>query len=199
MNASQSSQMPRPAKPSDADAMAQLVNMAGEGLPYYLWEKMAGDGESPWDIGRARARRDEGAFSWRNTHVIECDDRVVAALVGYPLADSPEPVDYASMPPLFAPMQELEDQAPGTWYVNVLATLPEYRGRGLGSRLLTLSQDLAVRDGSVGLSIIVSSGNPEAMRLYVRHGYREQDRRPMFKESWANPGNEWILLTRPSP
>lgn len=68
----------RPATPDDADALAQLVNLAGEGLPLHLWERMAAPGQSPWDVGRARARRDTGGFSWRNATVREAKGRVVA-------------------------------------------------------------------------------------------------------------------------
>ena len=32
---------------------------------------------------------------------------------------------------MFVPLQELENLAPGTWYVNVLAVRPEFRGLGL--------------------------------------------------------------------
>ena len=31
----------RRATPEDAAALAELVNFAGEGLPFYLWDKMA--------------------------------------------------------------------------------------------------------------------------------------------------------------
>ena len=124
----------RRATPDDAPALAELINYAGEGLPLYLWDKMAEAGESAWEVGRRRARRETGSFSYRNAVVAEVDGRVVASLVGYPLPESPEPIDYASMPPMFVPLQELENLAPGTWYVNVLAACPQYRGRGSGER-----------------------------------------------------------------
>jgi ribosomal protein S18 acetylase RimI-like enzyme len=130
----------RRARPDDAPALAELVNFAGEGLPLYLWAKMAGPGESPWDVGRRRAMRTDGSFSYRNAIVAEADGRVVASLVGYPLPERPEPVDHAALPPMFLPLQELENLAPGTWYVNVLATFPAYRGRGYGARLLRLAE-----------------------------------------------------------
>ncbi|HEX6094114.1 MAG TPA: hypothetical protein VFZ07_12215, partial [Dongiaceae bacterium] len=56
----------RPAVIEDAPILAELVNYAGEGLPLYLWGKMAAAGESAWDVGRRRAARDEGSFSYRN-------------------------------------------------------------------------------------------------------------------------------------
>jgi hypothetical protein len=37
------------------------------------------------------------------------------------------------MPAMFVPLQELENLAPGTWYVNVLAAYPEHRSQGHGT------------------------------------------------------------------
>lgn len=186
----------RRATPEDAVAMAELVNIAGEGLPLYLWTGMAESGESPWDIGQRRARRDSGSFSYRNTVVRQDNDKVVSALIGYPLPDTPEPINYDDMPKMFVPMQELENLVPGTWYVNVLATYPEFRGKGFGSDLLSIAARLAADTGRSGLSIIVSDANTGARRLYERSGYEELAARPMVKESWENAGENWVLLAR---
>lgn len=180
----------------DADAMAELVNMAGEGMPLYLWEKMAEAEESAWDVGHSRARRESGGFSYRNTVIGEQDGQVISALIGYPLADEVEPVNYDELPEMFVPLQQLEDLAPATWYVNVLATYPEHRGKGHGAELLTIAERLATDSGKRGLSIIVSDGNPGARRLYERCGYRERATRPMVKEDWQNPGENWVLLVK---
>ena len=170
--------------------MAELVNCAGEGLPLYLWGNMAEPGESAWEVGRRRAQREAGSFSYRNAVVVEADGRVVAALVGYPLPDAPEPIDYDRMPALFVPLQELENLAPRTWYVNVLATYAAYRGRGYGTRLLGIADQLAAATGRTGLSIIVSDANAGARRLYERCGYAEVAVRPMVKERWDESGRE---------
>ena len=45
----------RAATPADAFALAELVNYAGDGLPLYLWGKLAGADETAWDVGRRRA------------------------------------------------------------------------------------------------------------------------------------------------
>jgi ribosomal protein S18 acetylase RimI-like enzyme len=186
----------RRATPDDAEALAELVNFAGEGLPLYLWERMAEPGESAWEVGRRRARREEGSFSWRNAVVAAPAERPIACLIGYPLPDAPEPIDHDRMPAMFVPLQELENLAPGTWYVNVLATYPEHRGRGWGTRLLRLAQALAAASGRPVTSVIVSDANTRAMRLYERTGYRERATRPMVKDEWANAGERWVLLTK---
>lgn len=186
----------RPATPDDAAALAELVNFAGEGMPLYLWTGMAGPSESPWAVGRQRALRDSGGFSYRNAVVRDDDGRVVAALIGYPLPDEPEPVDYGDMPPMFVPLQQLEDLVPATWYVNVLATYPEQRGRGYGAELLAIAERLAAETGKQGLSIIVSDANAGARRLYERCGYAEVATRPMVKNGWDNRGDHWVLLKK---
>jgi len=188
----------RNATRDDATELAELVNMAGEGMPVYLWQQLATDGQSPWDVGRERARREQGGFSFRNTIVREENGRAVASLVGYPLAETPEPVD-SDTQPMFVPLLELENLAPGTWYVNVLATYPDYRGRGYGSQLLGIADRLAVASGCPGLSIIVSDANPGAQRLYERSGYRVAASRPKVKEGWDGPGDNWILMVRELP
>lgn len=185
----------RPATPADAQALAELVDFASEGLALYLWTKTAGPGGDPWAVGRERAMRETGAFSYRNAVLLEREGRAAAALIGYPLARLPEPIS-DTMPPMFVPLQELENLAPGTWYVNVLAAYPQLRGQGCGTALLALAEQRAAASKCDGLSIIVSDSNTGARRLYERHGYRELARRTKIKNGWQNPGREWVLLTR---
>jgi ribosomal protein S18 acetylase RimI-like enzyme len=186
----------RPATPGDAPAMADFVHFASEGLALYLWTRMAGRDGDPWALGRERATRDTGAFSYRNTIIAEPDGHPVAGLIGYPLPDRPEPIP-DSMPAMFVPLQELENLAPGTWYVNVLAAHPEHRGKGYGAALLTVADRLAADTGRRGLSIIVADTNTGARRLYERCSYSETARRRMVKEDWQHPGTDWLLLTKP--
>ena len=186
----------RPATRADAAVLAELVNFAGEGLPLYLWDQMKEPGETAWDAGRRRAARDEGAFSWRNAVIIECEGKAAGCLIGYGVADRPEAIP-DDFPAMFRPLQELENLAPGTWYVNVLAVLPAFRNRGLGRRLLERAEETARAGRRRGMSLIVADANAGARRLYERAGYREAARRPMVKEGWAGEGRDWVLLTRP--
>ena len=185
----------RQATPADAAVLAELVNYAGEGMPLYLWERMAGPGETAWDVGRKRAARDTGGFSYRNAVVIEHDGRCAGSLIGYAIPAGAVPIG-SDMPPIFVPLQELENLAPSTWYVNVLAVVPEVRGHGLGSQLLQLAHETGRALGLRGMSVIVSDTNAGARRLYERHGYRIAVTRTKVKEGWQNEGREWVLLTK---
>lgn len=183
----------RPATKTDARHLAHLVNFAGEGIPYYFWQKNAEPGQDPWDIGKSRAEREEGSFSYRHTIVAEIDGELAGCLVTYVLPEDPEPIDYDEMPPIFVPIQELEDSAPSTQYVSVLAAYPQYRNLGVGSGLLKIAEKEG--DGRA-MSIIVSDGNPNARRLYERVGYVAERDQKMVKEDWKGEGKNWILMIK---
>lgn len=186
----------RRANRADAQALAELVNIAGDGLPYYLWQQMADADQSPWEIGQERARRESGAFSYKNAIVREADNAIVSCLIGYPLADDPPSSDYSGLPAMFVPLQQLEDLASGTWYINALATYPDHRGKAYGRELLLLAESQALELQKRGMSLIVADSNAGALRLYQRTGYDECASRPMVKEAWQHPGASWVLLVK---
>lgn len=85
----------RVASEADAKALADLVNFAGEGLPLYIWEGLAKDGQDPWDVGRARQmqRVREGQVV-----VVDFGDGAVASLTGYPIGSEPSQLPMISLP-----------------------------------------------------------------------------------------------------
>ncbi len=183
----------RPARQGDAADLAGLIDLASEGLTRHFWARMAAPGEDPMAVGAARAARDEGVFSWRNAVVAEIGGAVAGGAVIVRL-EAPELLD--ALPPIARPLQALENLAPGTLYVNMLAVYPAYRRRGVARRLLGDAEALA--RGSRGLSLIVSDGNAPALSLYAREGFAEAARRPMVKEDWQNPGHAWLLMLKPA-
>lgn len=185
----------RPATPADADALVDFVDFAGEGLASHIWARNVPEGETVRDVGRRRALREEGSFSYRNAVVADEGAGAIAALIGYPLPDEPEPIG-PDFPPMFVPLQELENMACGTWYVNVIAAYLQHRGRGFGTKLIEIADGLSKDSRRRGLSLIMPDANEGARRLYARAGFREVASRPIVKEDWQNPGTAWLLLLR---
>src|SRR6266550_640761 len=101
---------------------------------------------------------------------------------------------YDELPAVLIPLHELMNHAPDTWYVHALAAYPSYRGKGQGSALLAVADNLAAAAGITGLSLIVSDTNVSARKLYERCGYREAAHCEMVKEHWLHPGTNWVLM-----
>lgn len=183
----------REARRDDADFLLPLINRAGEGIPEYIWAQMAAPDEDPWDVGRARVESVDSPISHRNAWIAELAGQPAGCLVAHRQPDVMPPID-PDMPTMFVPLQELENQAPGTGYVHILSTVREMRGRGVGTRLLDFAERYR---GPNGMSIIVADNNAGARRLYQRCGYGEVARRRMVKNGWQSRGAEWILMVKP--
>ncbi len=99
--------------------LAYLINLAGEGIPEYLWNGMAIAGQSALDVGAQRAARNEGNFSYRNARVCCDGDALQGMVLAY---RQPDPYDTGNLddyPAPVRPLVELEAQAPGSWYINL--------------------------------------------------------------------------------
>lgn len=160
----------RPARASNAPDLAKLIDIAGEGIPTWLWAQSVEGGQTPLDVGEERARRETGGFSYTNALLAERDGQVLGMMLGYPIHDAPTD-DPDALPAPIAPFVELEAQSAGTWYVNALAVYPAFQGAGIGAQLLAAAEELAREAGFSAMSIQVYGQNSGAVRLYERMGY----------------------------
>lgn len=186
----------RAAKVSDAAHLVRFINMAADDLPLHFWRKTVGPEGDPLALGQERAARETGSFSYRNAWLAEIDGDVGACLLGYAAETAPSPIA-PDTPPIFVPLLELEALAPGSWYLNVLATYEAFRGKGLASALLVQADAIAAAAGHHSISLIAADTHLDALRLYRAKGYREIARRPVVKGDWIVDANEWILFVKP--
>ncbi len=177
---------------NDGKELAELVNFAGEGLPYHIWCELADDDHDPWEIGRERQaeRAEKGQIV-----VVDLGEGAIAGLTGHAIGADPKPVG-EEMPAMFRPLQELENQALNSWYVNVLACYPDHRGKGYGTRLLGIAEQIAAASKLEKMSVIVAGNNAGAKRLYEKQGYQEIARRPCISNGWQTDTKEWVLLIK---
>jgi ribosomal protein S18 acetylase RimI-like enzyme len=186
----------RAATKADAAALAVLVDIAGEGLPAHLWSTIRAPGQSILEMGRERAAREEGGFSYRNAIVAELDGEIAACLVGYCLDDPYDLPDLDDVPEVVQPLVKLEAKAPSSWYVNVLATFPEFRRRGLARKLLDLAETKAVEAGAPSLSVIIAGENERAIRLYASADYGPLASEPVLMFRGCPHGGDWLLMVK---
>ena len=180
-----------------AKELARLINLAGEGIPEYLWEGMREGSETALDVGARRAARDDGGFSYRNARVCVEGGEILGMALAYPQPDPLDIGDIEEYPGFLRPLVELEALAPGSWYVNALATFEAWRGRGVAGALLDDTHARAAQAGCRSVSLIVASTNEPAVRLYERFGYRAEHDRPVIPFGGCLHGGRWVLMCRP--
>ena len=149
----------------DAELIATVVCMA-----------VGYDREHPiYPVFRELAQREVAQYSYRNTLVAEVDGVVAGALVGYDgarLKELREPIFPLLEQHLGESLQIEDETEAGEFYLDSLGVLPEFRGLGVGSRLLTAMRDRAFSEGHQRVGLIVDFDNPRAERLYTSLGWR---------------------------
>lgn len=187
--------MIRPATPSDARSLAELIEIAGGGIPGWLWSQMAEPGETPLDVGERRARREQGGFSYRHATVAEIGGAVAGMILAYRL-DAVDEEEIAAAPDLVRPFLELEREVPGSFYINAFAIYEPHRGRRLGTRLVEATFGHAEQAGCSTLSVQYFSQNPRAGVFYERHGFRFVAERKLVAHPACRYDDRTVLLVR---
>lgn len=186
----------RDAVRADARDLAYLINLAGEGLPEYLWGLMAEGGESALEVGMQRAARQEGGFSYRHARVCIDRGRLVGMILAYRLPGAGAPEEPGEGPAVVEPLMRLEARVPGSWYINAIATLPAARRKGIGRLLMAQAEASAIAAGCDEMSLIVASENATARTFYRRLGFREVASLPVVPWPGCGHGGDWLLMAR---
>jgi ribosomal protein S18 acetylase RimI-like enzyme len=126
----------------------------------------------------------------------ESDGEVVGMLLGYRKPDAFEPVP-PEVTGFMRPIEELEAEANGTWFISMLGVHVGWRGKGVGSQLLEVADVKRDATAANGVSLIVEDKNEGARRLYERHGYAVRKSRPMVGYPGGKPGGrDWLLMVK---
>lgn len=175
------------ASPGDAELIASGIMVAvGESV----CRGMAGDNhslEDVKDIFKTLAMRDDTQYSWRNTRIAvdECG-RKMGITVSYPGSDLRK-LRWAFFRLANERLgwnlsdEEIENLPGETgeeeFYLDTLMTLPEFRRKGVATRLI---EDAARKAASCGLplGLLVDPDNPRARKLYDSIGFKEVGMRP---------------------
>ena len=127
------------------------------------------------------AASEETIYSYENTLVADIDGKVVGAMCAYDGADYQklkQPiVDALGADCGFAKMKETEA---GEFYLDSVGVLPEYRGRGIASRIIEAQCKRAEALGHNVAGLIVDTYKPHVEALYSRLGFKYVDDKDFF-------------------
>ena len=186
----------RQAERTDALDLAYLINLAGEGIPEYLWQYTQEAGETPLSAGARRVSRDKGFFSYKNCLICHDGSQTLGMAFAYQLPD-PYRIDPDQFSAVIYPLIELEALVGGSWYINSVATFEQYRGMGVATMLLQEAEKLGQEKGCNIASQIVASENVVAHSIYGRLGYREVSSKPVTAYPGCLHGGRWLLMVKP--
>lgn len=117
---------------------------------------------------------DNSQYSYRNAFVAEIDGNVAGAVVGYDGAElynlRKATLDVISKH-TGKELQITDETDASEFYLDSLAVMPEYRGYGVGSKLILAMKERAFSEYKKPLGLLVDFENPDAERLYKSLGF----------------------------
>ncbi|MEY2692701.1 MAG: hypothetical protein RIT03_1091 [Bacteroidota bacterium] len=114
-------------------------------------------------------------YSYQNCYVAEQENAIVGAVNCYDgklFVQLREPIlDYvrANYNANFNPENETET---GEYYIDALGVEPKLQGTGIGKRIVQFLIDTYVVQKKATLGLLVDEANPNAKKLYVKHGFK---------------------------
>lgn len=172
----------RRAHPTDARLIGESIVMAiGEEIALSL----AGENHTIEDVINlfaSLATRTDTQYSYLNTLVVMGDfgkpAGVAVAYDGARLHDMRRHFFAAAADRLGVHMENVEDECtPDEFYLDTLAVLPDYRGKGYAQALIQATAERA-RECGKPLGLLVEKENHPARRLYEKAGFRFFEERP---------------------
>lgn len=89
----------------------------------------------------------------------------------------------------------IPDDAEGAWIIDSVATVPEFRRRGIVDKLLEKILEKGRNQGHRRAQINIYIGNIPAQRAYEKHGFKvvDEKRHTAFEEEIGSPGMTRLL------
>ena len=140
----------------DATTLAFILDAAGRRIPSYFWSLYAAEGQSFFEFGRENIRtNDEWKSFHKNWKIAELDNKLLGAFFGFRVANPYPEINYDEEPEWWIPFLELEEIAAGSWLLQAISILPEYRGQGHANALLARAEEEAKASGAKKISLLV--------------------------------------------
>ena len=187
----------RKARQDDSTDLTLCMDAAARGLSAWGWSNFSNKGQSAFEFGRERIRTDESSkLYFKNWVVCELNNSLLGAFLGFRVDDPYPAIDFDNFPKYFHPIIELERCASGSWLLQAISILPEFRGKGYAIHILREIEAIAKHSGVKQITLQVESENEVAFGFYQRNGYREIERRPSIPFPGSKDSGDYILMCK---
>lgn len=200
----------RPARPDDARFLAWVILTAGRAhVKRGIWEVILERSEEACKafLELLSVTRIPHLFHYSCYLVADVNGRPAAALGGH----DPKILGYAALRKAVPEVLKklgiagwesamsdtsarvlacIPDDIEGAWIIDSVATLPEFRRKGMVDRLLEDMIERGRRQGYRRAQINIFLGNTPAQRAYEKHGFKvlDEQRDPVFEAEIGSPG-----------
>lgn len=164
----------RNGRKEDCTVLARLVNAASEGIIEYLFHDLIPD-MSPVQMVAHNLSVEDSYYSYKNAIVAVHNQNPIGVSLSYPSSFHQITEEMRN----FLPEDRLEhfksfyaSRVEDSLFLNALCVDGQFRGKGIGTRLISLTQQKARENGFNALSLMVLADNTDAQRLYTRYGFK---------------------------
>ena len=163
----------RPAEKDDSSRIAELINIASDGVVEHLFHDLVPEMTSV-QIITYNLEQDNYPYSYQSALVATDGSNVIGMALSYPSSYHKITDEMRN----FFPNERLEQLSdfysacvPDSWFLDALGVDESYRKRGIGKRLVELTKEKAKENGYESLSLIAFTDNSPALGLYKVLGF----------------------------
>lgn len=205
----------RTARPDDAPFLARVMLISGRAhVQRGIWEVILGGTEEECltFLQQLTISKTPHLFHHSCFLIAEVDGRPVAALGGY----DPKVLGYPALRRAVVEVSQkmgfsgadegamkrservlccIPDEVAGAWIIDSVATVPEFRRKGIVDKLLEEILEKGRKQGFRLAQINMYIGNFPAQRAYEKHGFKviDEKRHPDFEAEIGSPGMMRLL------
>ena len=174
----------RKANTADANKIAKLMLFAMDKIVYdFIGEK---NENKALNFLVELIKKDHNQYSYQNITIFENGNNEVVGMTniydGAELHKLRNPVLKLLKEKFNQEIHPQDETEPGEFYIDTIAVFPEYRGYGIGHKILDyIINEYAInQDKNIGL--LVDLDNPNAKRLYTNKGFIKVGEKQLMNE-----------------
>ncbi len=164
----------RPGKKEDSNEIAEMVNIASDGVIEYLFHELV-PGLTPVQVLAHGLENDYYPHTYKSS-IVACEGN---KLVGMALSFPSSFHGITDKMKGFFPPERLahfndfySSRVENTWFLDALCVLKNYQRRSIGKKLISLTKEKAAKNGYKALTLMVFADNELAIPVYECTGFK---------------------------